>query len=195
MERFRDRYRIPPARLQNWDYGWNALYFITICTANMFRYFGEIIDGEMRLNDSGLMAGKFWAEIPEHFTDAVLDEYVIMPNHVHGIITIDKQDDCRDAINRVSKPETNANSKSETGKQPGGITGNNNPMFYENISRIIRWYKGRVSFEMHKTVAGFNWQSRFHDHIIRDEESYKRIREYIINNPRNWKDDKPFSDY
>ncbi len=207
MERFHNKYRIPPARLQNWDYGWNASYFITICTANMFRYFGEIIDGEMRLNDSGLMAGKFWAEIPEHFTDAVLDEYVIMPNHIHGIITIDKSDDGRypdemhsdrnfrdfvdfrrDAINRVST-ESQMNIEIGSENPNGGITGKNNPMFYENISRIIRWYKGRMSFEIHKTLAAFNWQPRFHDHIIRDEASYQKIREYIQKNPIKWKDD------
>ena len=201
MERFHNKYRIPPARLQNWDYGWNASYFITICTTNRICYFGEIIDGEILLNDWGQIAVEFWSEIPQHFPNAVLDEYVVMPNHIHGIITIDKQDDrrypdgincignCRDAINRVSTPETNTNSKSETGKQPGGITGINNPMFYENISRIIRWYKGRVSFEIHKTLTGFNWQPRFHDHIMRDEASYQKIRKYIQNNPINWKGD------
>ncbi len=206
MERFNNKYRIPSARLQNWNYGWNASYFITICTKNRICYFGKIIDGEMLLNDLGYKASEFWSEISQHFPDAVLDEFVVMPNHIHGIITIDKSDDGRypdemhndrniggfvdfrrDAINRVST-ELQINIEIGSDNPKGGITGKNNPMFYKNISRIIRWYKGRTSFEIHKTLAAFNWQPRFHDHIIRDEVSYQKIREYIQNNPINWKD-------
>jgi hypothetical protein len=76
-----------------------------------------------------------------------------------------------------------------TNKQ-GGITGNNNPMLYDNLSRIIRWYKGRVTFETRKILTGFSWQSRFHDRIIHNEEQLARVRQYIINNPQNWDNDK-----
>jgi REP element-mobilizing transposase RayT len=77
-----------------------------------------------------------------------------------------------------------------TKKNPGGITGNYNPMLHDNLSRIIRWYKGRVSFEVRKVTDGFSWQSRFHDRIIRNEEQLNRVRKYIINNPRNWNNDE-----
>ena len=83
--------------------------------------------------------------------------------------------------------ETTASNADET---PGGITGNNNPMLNDNLSRILRWYKGRVTFECHQTDAKFGWQERFYDIIIRDTASYHRISEYIINNPAKWDTDK-----
>ena len=93
MEKFRDKYRIPSSRLQNWDYGWNAPCFVTICTAKMDCYFGEIANRKMQLSDIGKIAQKFWLEIPNHFPFVILDAFVVMPNHVHGIIIIDKLDD------------------------------------------------------------------------------------------------------
>lgn len=211
MEKFRNKYRIPSARLKNWDYGWNGSYFITICTANRRHFFGEIRNGEMHLNDSGMMAEKLWVVIPDLFPFALLGESIIMPNHIHGILMIDK-DICSDVIPHVSESklqfitdvdvmnhvsdcaeqdsESDINRDTINRVPTGGITGNHNPMFYDNISRIIRWYKGRTSFELHRTNPGFNWQSRFYDHIIRDDVSYQKISEYIRNNPRNWKDDE-----
>ena len=95
MEKFRDKYRIPSSRLQNWDYSWNAPYFVTICTAKRECYFGDIVNREMHLSDIGKIAQKFWLEIPNHFPFVILDAFVVMPNHVHGIIIIDKPDDER----------------------------------------------------------------------------------------------------
>jgi REP element-mobilizing transposase RayT len=67
-------------------------------------------------------------------------------------------------------------------------------MMNENISRIIRWYKGRCSFEIRKIDSDFAWQSRFYDHIIRDEASFQKISNYIINNPANWQEDTFFNE-
>ncbi len=175
--KFQNKYRIPSARLQNWDYGWNAPYFVTICTQNRECYFGDIVDGTMQLSEIGHMAEKYWYEIPEHFPYVELGVFVVMPNHVHGIIIIDKPDDGRD---------------NPTPKKPGGITGDKNPMLHENVSRIVRWYKGRTSFECRKFHADFTWQTRFHDHIIRNNESFEKIQSYIIENPLKWKDDTYF---
>ncbi|WP_430932173.1 transposase [Saccharicrinis sp. 156] len=192
MEKFKGKYRIESARMQNWDYGWNASYFVTICTQNREHYFGEIENNEMILSEIGKMADKYWYEIPEQFPFVKLDEFVVMPNHIHGIVVIDKQDDkrdggdcCehgRDAINRVSTGTKTINI--------GGFSGIKNPMITENLSKIIRWYKGRVTFESRKIHADFAWQSRFHDHIVRDDISYQRIKNYIINNPKKWDEDK-----
>ena len=162
----------------------------------------------------GEIANNIWDEIPRQFPYAELGVYQVMPNHVHGIIVInhtkcgdlgEKRDDddandggmrddgmrgCRGAINRVStgcNAETIASIASET---PGGITGNHNPMLHDNLSRILRWYKGRVSFECHQTDVKFGWQSRFYDNIIRDTDSFHRITQYIINNPAKWDADK-----
>jgi len=89
-EKFQNKYRIASARLQTWDYGWNAAYFVTICTQNKECFFGNIIDGKMHLSETGNIAQKFWIEIPNHFPFTRLGEFIIMPDHMHGIIIIDK---------------------------------------------------------------------------------------------------------
>lgn len=194
--KYKGKYRIESTRLKNWDYGSNGAYFITICTKNREHYFGEIENKQMMFSEMGKLAHRFWEEIPIHFPFVELGNFVVMPNHTHGILIMDKNGfNCGDgimvnggdlinggdAINRVSTNQIT------TG---GGITGNHNPMFHENISRIIRWYKGRCSFEIRKIHAGFEWQSLFHDHIIRNDISFNRIQNYIEANPENWKEDR-----
>jgi REP-associated tyrosine transposase len=103
MKKFKDRYRIPSARLQSWDYGQNGGYFITICTKNIESSFGDVVDGKMQLSQTGQLAERFCKEIPHHFPYIKLGRYVVMPNHLHIIIIICKSGDHgRDAINRVS---------------------------------------------------------------------------------------------
>ncbi len=183
MTKFRGKYRIESPRLKNWDYGWDGSYFVTICTKDRYCFFGHIQDGQFIANSMGEIAGKYWMEMPDHYSFVELDEFVVMPNHVHGILWINRKDainqaDAIDAMNRVS---------TTTG---GGVTGKHNPMLQDNLSRVMRWYKGRVSFECRKINIDFGWQERFHDHIIRDEPSYQRIKEYIRNNPLNRETDK-----
>ena len=86
---FKGKYRIESARLRNWDYGSNASYYITICTGGRECYFGKIENKMVKLSETGILADRFWSEIPDHFHYVKLDEYVIMPNHIHGIILID----------------------------------------------------------------------------------------------------------
>ncbi len=92
-DKFQDKYRIESTRLKNWDYGWNGSYFITICTKNREIFFGNIVNNEMHYSEIGEIAKKYWQEIPDHFPFVVLDVYVVMPNHMHGIVIIDKDDD------------------------------------------------------------------------------------------------------
>jgi len=197
MDKFKNKYRIPSARLQSWDYGANGAYFITICTQNREHFFGEIANNEMQLNEWGQWAEKYWTEIPNHFPFIELGNFVVMPNHTHGILIFDKPDTVLpvDAPNvearfiaplRTIEPPT----QQINAKPIGGFAGNKNPMLNDNISRIIRWYKGRCSFEINKNHADFGWQSRFHDHIIRNLESFETIQNYIANNPMNWEKDK-----
>jgi REP element-mobilizing transposase RayT len=186
-DKFKNKYRIPSARLQTWDYGNNCSYFITICTKNREYYFGEIVETPtteptMQLNEIGKLTEQYWMEIPNHFPFIELGNFVVMPNHVHGILIIDKPDMAVQTRLIASLPT-----------KTGGFAGDNNPMFHENISRICRWFKGRCSFEIRKLHADFEWQPRFHDHIIRNSQSFERIQDYIANNPRNWKDDKFYS--
>jgi putative transposase len=86
------RYTTNTIRLQNWDYGWDGIYFVTICTHNREPFFGKITNSKMIFSEIGLMAKKFWLEIPSHFSFVSLDAYCIMPNHIHGILTFNKND-------------------------------------------------------------------------------------------------------
>jgi putative transposase len=181
-EKYQNKYRISSTRLKNWDYGWNAAYFVTICTHKRKHYFGDIKNRKMQLSKIGEIAQKYWEEIPKQFNYAKLDTFVIMPDHMHGIIMIAKD---TGAINRASTMEMKSSI-------PGGITGNKNPMLYYNLSRIIRWYKGRVTYEARKIQPNFTWQPRFYDHIVRDERSFQNISEYILNNPLNWRNDQSY---
>ena len=202
MDKFQNKYRIPSARWQTWDYGSNGAYFITICTQNRRHFFGEIIDSTipdesiMHLNDMGEMAEKYWVEIPQYFPFVSLGNFVIMPNHMHGILIIDNPTIVQTRLIaslsdlQSPTPESTSENNSTPTTKTGGITGDKNPMFHENISRIIRWYKGRCSFEIRKTHSDFGWQSRFYDHIIRNSASYENIQNYISNNPQNWIKDK-----
>src|SRR6056297_1312172 len=88
-------------RLQSWDYGWNGKYFITINTKDKVECFGDVISEELYHSAQGKLANEFWEMIPEKFPFAKLDEFIVMPNHVHGIIEIDKSLKCRHAINRM----------------------------------------------------------------------------------------------
>ncbi len=209
-EKFRNKYRIPSARLQTWDYGSNGRYFITICTGKRNCYFGYIQSGVMHLSELGQIARKFWLEIPGHFPFVKLSEFVVMPNHVHGILIINKSYShdrlvvgtrliatLRESIDQpiIHSTDGPTNASSEqlphcNPEKPGGFAGNKNPMFHNNISRIIRWYKGRCSFEIHKIDTDFAWQPLFHDHIIRDPGEFYQIRNYINNNPALWDNDK-----
>ncbi len=99
---YRNKYRIPSARLQNWDYRWNANYFITICTAKREYYFGNITDCIMQLLQVGVLADVFWHEIKNHAKNVELDAFVVMPNHVHGILVLKKNQDIANDANRTN---------------------------------------------------------------------------------------------
>lgn len=127
-----------------------------------------------------------------HLSFIELSEFAVMPNHTHGILIIDITNDDLHVDSR-SPVETRLTASLQlitSLTQTGEITGSHNPMFRENISRIIRWYKGRCSFEVCKIHADFAWQTRFHDHIIRNRKSFETIENYIATNPMHWEKDK-----
>ena len=172
--KFKDTYRISSIRLKHWDYSENGYYFLTICTKNKECFFGTIENNAVQLSEIGRIVQDYWMKIPEYFPFTALDTFIVMPNHIHGIVIINNDPTRKDAIHRVS--------------ETGGITKQNNPMFYESISRIVRWYKGRCAFEINRVQKKikFAWQPRFYDHIIRDDESLEKISQYIIDNPARW---------
>jgi REP element-mobilizing transposase RayT len=188
-DKFQDRYRIPSARLQNWDYRRNAAYFITICTAGRVCCFGNVADGKMHLSHLGIIADILWHEIANHSKNVELDAYVVMPNHIHGILILNGDDVCdgRDVACNVStttttKPSDKNEMMSDISPKPG------------SVSTIVRSYKSAVTKHAHRLGFDFEWQSRFHDHIIRNEGSFQRIRNYIYNNPLNWRENKFYND-
>ena len=192
-EKFQNKYRIPSARHQHWNYGWAGSYFITICTHQKNNYFGEITDGKMELSKVGIIADLMWNEIRYHSKNIRLGKFVVMPNHVHGILTLEKDMDVDSTTtvetrHALSLPKEDPNSKRKPPKNIGEAR-------YQNpgkntISTIIGGYKSTVTRHSNRLKLNFKWQTRFHDHIIRNEESFHQISNYITNNPKNWEKDK-----
>ncbi len=176
-EKFKNKYRIDSSRLRGYDYSQSGTYFVTICTKEREEFFGKIEKGEMVLSEMGEIANKFWQEIPKHFPFVNLDIYQIMPNHIHGLIEISNV--CRDEA--LPRLYVGNNSKmSEISPKSG------------SLSAIIGSYKSIVSKMVRKQFnpITFAWQSRFYDHIIRNEISLNKIREYIRINPEMWERDR-----
>jgi len=188
MDKFQNKYRIQSTRLKHWDYGWDAAYFVTICTKNREHYFGEIVDGEMKKNEIGMIVETEWLKTFDMRPDMNLKsgEFVVMPNHFHAIIIIGQNQyntqRCRDAMHCVSTTGTTGT----TGTKPKNQFGSQS----KNLASIIRGFKIGVTKNARKIQPNFIWQSRFYDHIIRNEESFNKIAEYIIKNPLNWDKDK-----
>ncbi len=119
-DKFNNKYRISSARLQTWDYSSKGSYFITICTKNREHFFGEIIDSKMQLNETGKLAENYWKEIPVHFSFIELGNFVVMPNHVHGILIIHKNATENDGNIHALVVETRLIASLQP-KQPGGF--------------------------------------------------------------------------
>jgi putative transposase len=170
MEKFRGKYRIPSARRVTWDYGSNGAYFVTICVARRRHDFGEIAGEEMVASPLGQAAWDRWEEIPVHFPFVVLDAFVVMPNHVHGILIIAKS---------IGVETQNIASLRANRFGPQS----------QNLASIVRGYKIGVTKFARQNNLPFAWQSRYHDHVIRNTDEHERIREYIRSNPQHWVED------
>lgn len=178
--KFQNKYRISSIRAQWWDYGWNGAYFITICTQNREHYFGEIQNDKMVLSEVGIIADILWHQIPIHHKNVELGDFVVMPNHIHGILIIDKK------LNNANIVETgHALSLSE---KPGSQRFQN--IGKNTISSIVGSYKSAVTKHANRLGYTHQWQKLFYDNIIRDNNQYQRISDYIVSNPENWAKDK-----
>lgn len=214
-------------RVKGHDYSQEGLYFITICVQGRLCLFGEITKGKMILNDVGKIANEYWMEIPKHFSNIELHKYIVMPNHVHGIIEIagpshgmappditgnivgtrhgvsivgtshetgivgtrhgvslpDATDNAVRPRHGVAQPPPAQPNINQFGKPVSG-----------SVPVVINQYKSSVKRWCNKNGHQyFRWQSRFYDHIIRNEQSYSTISDYITNNPVKWQDDKFYS--
>ena len=191
-------------RLKNYDYSKSGAYFITICTKNRQCLFGEIVNGEMILNDGGKIVEKCWIDIPEHFPNAILDEFIIMPNHIHGIIILNELDFDNVGANMGANVvvdiganmvvDIGANMMVDVGAKNFSPLQNERPHgTTRTIGSIIRGFKIGVTkwFRQNSNIHTV-WQRNYYDHIIRNEIELIKIRKYIINNPRNWTNDNNY---
>ncbi len=177
METIKNRYRISSARLDNWDYGSNAFYFVTVCTKDRVPYFGDIIESEGIPSDKtqsiaslhparmGEVVLDCWQKIPENFPFTELDEFIVMPDHVHGILLFNKINDAGWQVNKFG-PQSN------------------------NLASVMRGFKSGVKSFATRNEIEFHWQSRFYDRVIRNRDELNKIRKYIQDNPINWMMDK-----
>ncbi|MGB3198811.1 MAG: hypothetical protein WBB17_13875 [Saprospiraceae bacterium] len=226
---FNNKYRISSACLKNWNYANEAMYFVTICTKNRENYFGEIFNPgdhtipKIKPTIIGEIAHSEWYKSIELRPDMNLElgEFVVMPNHIHGIIIIGANEinkpkgvdtimendrdaiggndrdaiggndrdaiggDDRDAMHCVSIIPTTNNINTDDNKYKNHFAPQS-----KNLSSIIRGYKSAVTTFAKKNNIEFEWQSRFHDHIIQSMDDYHRISKYILNNPSKWLNDK-----
>ncbi|RED24931.1 REP element-mobilizing transposase RayT [Flavobacterium cutihirudinis] len=191
-EKFQNKYRISSIRAQWWDYGWNGAYFITICTQDRKHYFGEIQNNKMILSAAGIIADLLWHQIPTHHKNVELGDFVVMPNHIHGILIIDKKSNNIDLdfANDANIVQTghalsqHALSLQNPGSQRFQNIGKN------TISSIVGSYKSAVTKHANRLGYPHQWQKLFYDNIIRNNNDYQRISDYIVSNPENWTKDK-----
>lgn len=176
MKKFQNKYRIPSSRLQGYDYGANGIYFITICTKNRKHFFGHITEthdsaspsptethngASLCATEIGKIAQKYWAEIADHYPFVTVDAFVVMPDHLHGILI----------FNNPDKKEWTPNQFGPQSK---------------NLAAVIRGFKSSTKRYANQNSIEFEWQPRFHESILRDEKALLAVRRYIINNPKKW---------
>ena len=180
MSLYNNKYRVESTRLKNWDYSNTGLYYVTINTYKMKKYFGEIIRGKMQLNEAGVIADEEWKNNEVKRNNVILDEYVIMPNHIHGILAIEK-------LTESLKPETTQlhrqSSRVVSTEAKGTLKAN-------SLGSILGQFKSKCTSRILDINPVFKWQGRFHDRIIRNEQELDNIRAYIHYNPMKWSEDE-----
>jgi REP element-mobilizing transposase RayT len=171
-------------RLKGYDYCWPGWYYATLCTSDRKRWFGEAVGGEVLHTSLGKIVCEFWGEIPSHNKNVEIDDFVVMPDHVHGIIIIG--------------PNESHLRGDESHPCGGGVQLNTPTEVFSTISPkkgslsvIIRTFKAAVTtWAWRNGFPSFRWQSGFYEHIIRNQKDLDRIRAYIRNNPLRWSLDK-----
>ncbi len=162
-------------RLQGYNYSQPGAYFATVCACNRQNLFGEVVNDRMELSAAGIFARQCWQEIPQHFPGVALDEFVIMPNHVQGIIIINNDKNGSVGVQHV---------------EPGRLS-NFQHVAPGSLGAIVRGFKSAVTRWFHaNTQIKTVWQRNFYDHVVRDESEMNRIRMYIRQNPINWEHDR-----
>lgn len=207
-------------RLKGYDYSQNGLYFITICCHDRAYLFGEIkridnLSPQMFLNDAGKIAEECWLAIPNHFPNVILHEYVIMPNHVHGIIEISQKNVPVDVVGAENFLPLHPPEQINIYQNNAPLQNEFQKMIPRSIGSIVKgfkigvtkWFRYNVGVENIQPIENIQpdkniqridsikkiiWQRGYYENIIRNADSYRRISAYIINNPANWSVDKFF---
>ena len=162
-------------RLPKFDYTQEGAYFITIVSQNRICLFGQIAFGIMSLSPFGNIISQVWQSIPKHHPKTVVDPFIIMPNHIHGIISI--------VGARRAVP---LHQSEKFGKPVSG-----------SIPTIVRSFKSESTRQINvvRNTPGVKvWQRNYYEHVIRDEKDYESIYEYILTNPQNWLKDNEYQD-
>jgi putative transposase len=183
MKQHPDRPQRRSIRLKNYDYSQGGSYFITICINDHRCLLGSIINGTMQFSSLGESVQEFWLTMPLHFPNVILDDFVVMPNHLHGILTL--SDYAGAACCAPTKESGTSHTMSMRKLAP------------HSLPVIIRSYKSAVTKrfnEWRKTSRIPIWQRGYYEHIIRNESELNRIREYIHNNPLKWDLDRENSE-
>jgi len=172
-------------RLQHYDYALAGAYFVTICAQNRACLFGAISEGQMQANDHGKIVHECWEDLPNHYENVILDEFVAMPNHVHGIIIL-----TNNTVGAGFKPAL-------TGEPAPTIDNHDiqsrNSSRHHGLPEIIRAFKTFSSRRINqaRSTPGIPvWQRNYYEHVIRNEDDLNKIREYIITNPAGWEKDE-----
>jgi putative transposase len=188
MNPFGDQNNPESTRLKGWDYSEGGEYFITICTRGRMLFFGKVVNTEIELSKLGRVAYKYWEEIPEDHEGVDMDEFVIMPNHIHGIVFLPPKTyvnppfDTVETLHATSLQSNVSRKMSKISPRKG------------SLSVVIRSYKSAVTRWAHQNGYNhFQWQPRFYDYIIRDDSALVKIRSYIRNNPIQWEFDRFYS--
>ncbi len=174
MDKYRNQYRIESTRLKGYDYSDPGLYFITICTYNREPILGEIKNGVMSFSHEGEIVREEWEKSFVIRSELFCDEYVIMPNHIHAILQI------------KNTPIENTVETSGRTSLPDPTHSRITP---KSISSFVCGFKSAATIRINKfnnTPKSIVWQTRFYDHIIRDDDENERIKQYIINNPADY---------
>lgn len=164
-------------RIQDYDYSQNGMYFFTICTQNREYLLGEIINEEMILNKFGKIVMNGWKNLPKHYDYVQLDEFIIMPNHIHGIIIINHPEvgAIHESPFQINKPMTPQERRNM------GLT---------KVLGRLKMVSAKQINQMRQMPGIPVWQRNYYEHIIRNEASMEKIKEYILNNPKNWDEDE-----
>ncbi len=184
-------------RLPEYDYTQSGAYFITVVTHDRENLFGEIVDGEMVLSPFGQVVEWIWKRIPDHFANVETDASVVMPNHAHGVLWILDDDNGRGDAFLAPSPSLRDVPSDEPSHSEKVRTGNASPLHSGpppgSIGAIVGNFKSTTTRrinKMRRTPGAAVWQRNYYERIIRNARELNAIRQYILNNPQNWMEDR-----